>query len=791
MTASFVARYGIAFLPALLVVNAILIILGTLFFETLITRIKKEVLMIVMLLIGATCLFLASFLYGNNDMAFYALIIFAESVFLAQFNVFIPLLVADRFTPLESQKTFPFIESGETIGGIIGGVLVGFFAAQFSVVWFLYIWISLLACAIFVFVISSNIGVNLPPQPFRASHNKKPKEKISDQLKLIMQGVEKYPFLKILVVIVLLQWIFLNVLDFQFTKAFEQSVTNTSEKTLVLENNDALKASVLNSELSEEPKELSLHPITNIESGKLTADQQVLFTEKLGKWRSIFHASALVIQILIASRLITSLGIVGAMLIHPLVMLLSLLGMLFKFSLPSVVVARLNFEISNVIHKNAYLASHYAFPKHLRDQAAEFLEGVIRPIGTIVGMTFILGSQLLFSGQDLSLVIHIVMFVIMTVILLSTLRLQSHYTEISRGQLFAPDLHYVEKLNAIEILSQKGHEDSSTILVQKLSDSAGEHSLVKMKLLSALGRFRDYNTLPEIIDALSDPESDIRLEAAHALMNFHDVGNAFFSQAFSKYRMMETLKNVFRNEESATVRSAIIRVFSLMKEYDIVSFLLNILSTGEDVLKSDCIYTLGLFKDPNITFYVKPFLSDANPKIRANAIIALWQFNQYRPQLERQINSMLASDNSDEVKSALFVIGEIKLPRKRLLYSMLNLKNSIISLEAAYALAKIGDQRGFNALLDHYLASAAEDFVSFKHFYQRLGSGIKLMAKHLIAHRITEKLSYIGNQKQMDGFLNINSKILEKLRRLYILLDEHEELFTLEAAMANKFINNK
>ena len=52
-------------------------------------------------------LLFASFVCDSSQTAFFILVLIAESIFLlAQFNVFIPILVGDRFTPLESQKHF-------------------------------------------------------------------------------------------------------------------------------------------------------------------------------------------------------------------------------------------------------------------------------------------------------------------------------------------------------------------------------------------------------------------------------------------------------------------------------------------------------------------------------------------------------------------------------------------------------------------------------------------------------------------------------------------------------------
>lgn len=787
LTAVFVAQFGIAFLPTLFVLNAVLIMLSTFYFEQLIMRIKREVLMILMVLIAAVCLFFAAIVYDKSLMAFFALVIFAESVFLAQFNVFIPILVGDRFTPLESQSTFPFIESADTIGGMIGGTLVGILAAKVPIQIFLYIWIALLACVIFAFVITNYLTCSIPPLPVRASRSKTTLQK-KDQIKLVFKSMKQMPFLKGLVVIVLLQWVFMNILEFQYTKAIEQTIRKAPEATIAkVVDTQILKADVIGGQTA-----FAAQPVENpaVDKRVLSVSEQTSLAEKLGMFTGLFHAAALIVQILVASRLITSLGIVGSMIFHPVIMLMSLVGMFLKFGFRSSVIAKFSFSTTNVIHKNAYFSSHYAFPKSIRDQAAEFLEGIVRPMGTILGMFFILLLQFFLTGRDLSMWIHIIMFLIMAAVLVETIRLQPKYTRVTRDQLFS-SLPYPEKINAIEILSQHGHKDVTNILIQKLNeiskDSSEEATVVRIKLLSALGHARDYQALPEILESLYDKSPDVRFEAAHALMGFSDIGEKFYFQAFSRFRMIETLKEVFRAEESSSVRSAIIRVFSLIRQPDTVSFLLEMLSSPDNYVKADCIYTLGLFRDPNIAYYILPFLHDSDSIVRANVIIALWQFPKYGNLLDRELNIMLQSADEKEMKAALFAIGEIGVNKKRLLHELLYNGTPDIQLEAAFALTKMGDQIGFNALLQRFLYVPKERFDVLGRFFNRLRPKTKKMAERVLVHFIASHIHDIMHEYGDARSLHeVDDAMLEKLRRMYKLLDQHEELYAIENAIGRR-----
>lgn len=786
LTAGFVSRFGIAFLPTLFILNAVLIMVSTFFFEQLIMRMKREVLMIIMLLLAATLLFFASFFYEQQPVVFFTLIIFAEAVFLAQFNVFIPILVGDRFTPLESQRTFPFIESAETIGAMVGGILVGLFAQRVPVVWFLYLWIIVLACTIFVFIITSYVRVSLPPLPFRVKTPSQ--EKPQDEIKKVFASIKQMPFLKGIVMVVLLQWIFMNLLEFQYTKALEQRITNKTEPTIAYEDTKLFQAAILSS-----PEGIKNLPKINPSKMKraLSVSEQNQLTEKLGTLKGIFHGAAFLVQILFASRIITALGVIGSLFIHPVLMLMSLVGMFLKFGFWSSVSARTTFEVTNVVHKNAYFASHYAFPKSIRDQAAEFLEGMVRPMGTIVGMVGIIALQLFFKDRELSLWIHGVMFFIMATLFVVTIRLQPLYTNISRDQLFS-NLPYPEKLNAIEILSQRGHRDAPVILIEKLNLSSSQNSgsagvtespQVRIKILSALGQFRDYQSLPDILEALYDPDSEVRLEAAHALMNFSDIGEKFYTQAFSRFRMIETLKDVFRKEKSTAVRSAIIRIFSLLHQSNIVVFLLELLKESSPLVRAESISTLGLFRDPNAAYYILPFVTDPHPSVRANALIALWQFPKYRPMLSEQLREMLENSDPQVIQSALFVLGEINFKDHEKLFTSLHGGDPSLQLEAAFALTKAANPRGFLILLERFLSLQEEDFDRLRRFSNYLRPPAKAMVERMLVHVISERLNRLMHDYPQRDLLEIPLQELLTLKRLYQLLDQHEELYVIETAL--------
>ena len=140
LIAIFLAQVGIDLLPGLFLANALLVVAGTLFFRKIVHKIRRELLITFTILTAAAFLLTSVIFMQSNTMLFFALLLIAESVLLAQLSILISLFNEDLFSPLESQRTFPIIESAETIGGIMGGLTLSIFANDISAYKFIIIW---------------------------------------------------------------------------------------------------------------------------------------------------------------------------------------------------------------------------------------------------------------------------------------------------------------------------------------------------------------------------------------------------------------------------------------------------------------------------------------------------------------------------------------------------------------------------------------------------------------------------------------------------------------------------
>ena len=412
-------------------------------------------------------------------------------------------------------------------------------------------------------------------------------------------------------------------------------------------------------------------------------------------------------QLFLSSRILEKFGVVRSLKILPLGIFVSSIGLLGNFSFLTAVLGKGMFEVFSVVHTNAYHNSYYAIAEHVREQVREFLEGIVRPLGTILGTALLLLFEFLVPEEYSNIFIHGTMALLGIIMLTTLFSMKEKYTLLSQKNLDITGDH-PEKMNAIEILSQNGHTEPAAILCRNLQYKK-ESSRIKIKILKSLGTLQDPSSLPEILKCIDDSDEKVRIQAYTTLRHIHFSKYKDSSSAFTTYRILTTLMEAFKKETKRTVKSAIIRVFTYMHHHDIVPFLLERLEQENDAVKADIIYLIGQFLDINSGYYLEKFLRSTNPTIKANTIIALWQFRQYRLTLIPHLTAMIESKIHTMLLSGIFVLGETKsiqeIPRLR---EYLKSHNKEIRKSAALALAKMDRTDGVPHLIETYMKSTVK-----------------------------------------------------------------------------------
>lgn len=740
----FVGRYGIFWLPALFIANGIFTMIGSFIYSNFIDKHSKERIMFTSLL-GAVVFLSAAALIGSETNLFFALMILAEAIFLVQMKITMNGFVETLFTPLESERTFPIIESAETIGGILAGLLVISLSGVIDPEHFIFIWMFLLLMVIPCLMYYKKYIRRV----CRLNLEEENQEHLGlfDKLQEVFTQARHVAFVKGLIFVVFLQWVFANLIEFQYTKAVTQNVS----------------AAVLNSGSGFE------HALVH----------------DLGALFILFSLSALLIQLFVGSRLITSLGIIGSMLIYPAVMILSVLGLTVRFSYPAAVLAQTNQTIAYVLYLNSYHSAYYSVREHYREHIREFLEGFIRPIGAVIGTSVIFGLQYYFVGKDLTLSVNLTMIAVLLILMMVMYSLQGNYTKLAVHNLLRAE-NKMDRIDAIGILSQRGHKNTLPVLTQVLSDP-NESEFVKVKVLEALGELRDFDAIDAIISTFDSRKIGVRLAAVNALMRYKKVHVFFGKHVFHEYRMIESLKKLYKSEKNEEVRSLIIHLLSKLNPVGTFGFLLDILKSAKGNLKIDVIIALGRYRDEQIVPYLKPFLSSRSYMEKAATMIALWHFNDYKDDIEHNTLAMIKNSNVNSKCAGFHVVGELKFKGyRKYCDEALKSKDLKLRYNAALSLAKMGYLESVKDIVEMLFEAHSLISVELKRSLNRLPHKTRKIIEKEVKLVVSGKINYLLDKLHIKSLEHVQTKHLKYLKILYSLVNENEEVELINELLYSK-----
>jgi hypothetical protein len=155
----------------------------------------------------AICFLLASIFYVSSFWLSIFLIVFALSVFWSQLKISKMLFYESLFSPSQSTRIFPLIESAETFGTIFSGILIALLSTYFDLSVLVALCAILVVCNIPIIFLFNDISVSTPAK-ILAESNVRKKIKLGDVL--------KYRGLKLLSIVVFFQFAYFYILEFQF-----------------------------------------------------------------------------------------------------------------------------------------------------------------------------------------------------------------------------------------------------------------------------------------------------------------------------------------------------------------------------------------------------------------------------------------------------------------------------------------------------------------------------------------------------------------------------------------------
>ncbi|MEK7673336.1 MAG: hypothetical protein AAB373_05645 [Patescibacteria group bacterium] len=721
----FVSHYGITFLPLLFILNAVFTIIGSFVYSTLLNNFDLKKKIVGTIFIAGFVFFVSIFCYFESSILFFAFLILNVAIFLSQLKILLNAYFEEFFSPVEGERILPLLESSDTLGGIIAGAAILTLASSFEVYNFLYLAIGAIFLLVPLLLFCADRFIPANEEHIEPGQNLSYREKF---LSLFKKDHFRVYFIG-LVLIVFCQWFLFNLLEFQYTNAVYESVSNT---------------------------------VLDAGSGFEHA-----FIHDLGLLFILFSSSALLIQIFVASRLISYLGVVNGLLLHPVVTLLSLFGMAIYPGFLTTVLAKNNFTITQVVYNNAYHMSYYSLRDESREFIREFLEGVVRPIGAILGTLCLVLLQKVFAGNLITFSINCLMILVCLVLLYVSYLQSSKYTKMALKELNDTD-DYQIKSRVLEVLQQGGHDSNIENLGAFILNKNNILSF-RIKALKALFKNSYVSAVNTVIEVLKNSDFfikesilDLLIVNSSRLIKDKDL-------TFLKYKLIVVLQEIYEKEKDEVALKKIIYLISKLSGLATLNFVFKILNAKNHPYKSDVILALKNFNDPEVTNILKGYFYKGNAAEQMSAAICLFKNRQYKQEALIRIYSFLYSKNTQKITSALFAIGELGLKaNKEICFKLLQSNNSLVKVRAAIALAKLGEMKSLPVIFDLLLTCDDESFKVLRGLIPTIHGKIAVVFDKILKKFVTDLL----NGLQENKFRDIIS--LERLKYLSKFADDFD-----------------
>ncbi len=770
VTSIFLEKFGAENLLYLFLVDAWLLLIGSALAHFIFIKIKNHYFLLGTIWGTLLCILL-SWVYREDGILFFTSLILAKDLFYSQLNIGLYRKNESLLSPTEAQRLMPTIDSAVTIGTIVSALFFLGSLYFFDLKTTLFFWVIPLLLLFVMVVREYFILKSIPNIDFKKPENQTEMSHIEQAI----EAVKGVSFLRFMSFLVLVESALFTIIDFEFLKY----IKDKSEKTL--HTSVEFKSELLQSNLLQD----SLNAMGKVSETIVSVPQEVVqqyFTHtsvasQLGFLALVFGAIALVIQFFLASRILEKVGVIYAMMLF----FGGLLGMIFTFVMGGVNMKFIRgyqhgFES---IFESAYHISFYSIFSHKRESVRHLFEGFVRPIGMIIGVGLaFLVSFFMENGMG------ILMLFLTAILIFIVIPMRPHFTKISHDNLKSKqDLG--AKLHSIEVLTQKGHDSSLEILSRELLDKK-THPIIREKIIVASSQINNpkiIHTYLKILGRASESE-EIKIQVLESALKLTSLKNYWGEHVFAQHHLIQVLNGIFDSTEHKYLKKLVImNIFKHLPQDKVVPFFLDTLSLDDEELKSVCLRSaVEIFKDPEIIYYIREYLGHKSRKLRGYAIIALWNFEN-KKKLRKLIEKLLKSDNSKDVVTALYTIGEVQdATYEKYLHPFFDHDSEEVALHSAIALAKLGNHQAIPLLL-HFLFGEDEKLAR-KTFYmlKRAPNILNLLKKEiqLEVSKKTQEILQTKNNKDSVVLENLSDATKIYLQRLFRLAEKYDGILWLE-----------
>ncbi|MDR3376392.1 MAG: MFS transporter [Ancalomicrobiaceae bacterium] len=575
-----VKRLGVEFLPYAYIGISLLGMFGSSVYLMFADSVRRDRLLIAFAAVTATALALSRFLVqerhvGEAELStplvlFFAIVLLTQGVGNSTLGTQVWTIIGDVFRPSQGRRLYPIIGTSGTIGGILGGLSINALLQTMGTANLVLVWAASIALLIpTTLILQRRFGGELKGGR-RAEAGTK--ESRMENLRVGARFFFSSSLMQVISGIAVMFWVVGSLQDFQYTRIM--SATFPSEEALAT---------------------------------------------YYGYYAIAFNISALVIQFGLARHVLSRIGIGGGLTVLPMAIMGMFAVLLVDFTfLPGLVMRYVWDIIGMTVQGNTFHLAFNGVPSTIRGRVRGFLEGMVNPLGGILGGLVILGLRQGFGSHVGGAfdVITLAGLAAAFLWVLISLNVKRSYMAAVVDNLGSSDRRTF--LDAIECLEEHGNPQATARLMALLSS---DDRAARATAMATLGRLSHLPALRPISRLLLHPDELVRLDAVRAIRSFRNTGK----HPFLNHYLAERLHEVFSTDAAPAVRAEAARfLIEHRTPEEMPRFVADLLRNPDPLIRGRVVETLMALDLGYADFALERVYDDPDPGVRAALIAGLW-----------------------------------------------------------------------------------------------------------------------------------------------------------------------
>ncbi|NTV02078.1 MAG: MFS transporter [Chlorobiaceae bacterium] len=609
-----VKRMGIQYLPYTYIGISLLGMVGSSVYLMFADKVRRDRLLIIFAFVTGVLLLLARTLVSANQESspgftfqlflFFMVVFFAQGVGNSTLGTQVWTIISDLFTPSQGRRLYPIVGTAGTIGGIAGGASIHFLADSMGTANLTLVWaFSVLALVPLTIMVRRQFGGELGGRSKGASGNSEKGAHLKEGASFFLRS----PMAVVLGFVAVMFWVVGSVADFQYTR-------------------------IMNAAFPSEARLAGFY----------------------GIYGMVINITGLLVQVLFSGYLIRRIGVSRGLCALPLTVLAGFVFITLQPVFWAGFFLRFTWDLVGMtVQGNSYQLAQNAMPSALRARIRGFIEGVVNPLGGVLGGLLILGLHAMFDAtdgrgwSDEVTISGILLGILWIVVVLGS---QKHYLNLIADNLKSPDKRTV--MDAIECLVEPGSGRAGELLDQVAAMPDAERRAVAARVRGSIPGEASQRALCHM---LHDPAPSVRAEALCSLSKMH--GGHALPQAVTV-----ALQHVVETDPEPAIRVDAFKLSLSMESPESWDQKAREWLVHEsETVRKRIVEAVGT-QSGNRRKLLEPMLGDSSGVVVAAVVRALWEEPGMKPVLTDRLAGLLADGDPEVVRAALatcHLVGEL------------------------------------------------------------------------------------------------------------------------------------